>query len=109
MSRTEADCGRVVGVLLADGWHQIVPGSFTVGPLDLGGYTDQARLGFRFLQTRAGSPHPPGVLAGPLDSIIAIRQAAPARTPGGHGAMTPVVLNGRRPGLGTRQAALAVR
>ena len=25
---------RVVAVLLADGWHRIIPGSFSVGPLD---------------------------------------------------------------------------
>jgi hypothetical protein len=107
MSRTEADCGRVVAVLLADGWHQIVPGSFTVGPLGLGGYTDQGRLGFRFLETRAGSPYPPGELAGPLDGIIAIRQTAPAGAAGGHGAVTPIVLNGHR--SGPRQTALAIR
>ena len=45
MSHNELAAPRVVAVLLADGWHRIVPSSFSIGP---------------------------------LDSIIAVRQVAPA-------------------------------
>ena len=65
--------GRVVSVLLADGWHRVVPGSFAVRPLCFGG-GELGRPGFRFEEADAGSPYPPKELAGPLDSIIAIRQ-----------------------------------
>jgi hypothetical protein len=109
MRGTEANCGRVVAVLLADGWHHIVPGSFSVGPLGLGGYTEPASPGFRFQEARAGSPHPPGVLAGPLDSIIAVRQMASASTAARDGTWEPAALNGHRPNHGMRQPALAVR
>jgi len=34
MSRTTVAAATVVAVLLADGWHRVVRGSFTVGPLD---------------------------------------------------------------------------
>src|SRR5262245_47808070 len=68
--------GTVVAVLLADGWHRIVPGSFWVGPLDFGlGVT---LPGFRFEEADAGRPYQPAALAGPLDSIIAVRQVTPA-------------------------------
>ena len=34
MSTNEVAATKVVAVLLADGWHRIVRGSFSVGPLD---------------------------------------------------------------------------
>ena len=34
MSDNNVAGARVIAVLLADGWHRIVPGSFRVGPLD---------------------------------------------------------------------------
>ena len=69
---------RVIAVLLADGWHQIVPGSFRVGPLSFEAGAGPGTPGFRFEEADAGRPYEPTVLAGPLDSIIAVRQAAGA-------------------------------
>jgi hypothetical protein len=76
MNANEAGSDRVTAVLLADGWHRIVPSSFSVGPLGFGSVTDVGVRGFRFEETNAGSPYQPTVLAGPLDSIIAVRQVA---------------------------------
>ena len=78
MNDNEGAAATVIAVLLADGWHQIVPGSFSVGPLGLGGCTDLGLPGFRFEEAEAGRPYRPTVLAGPLDSIIAVRQVSPA-------------------------------
>jgi hypothetical protein len=72
------DGATVVAVLLADGWHQIVPGSFSVGPLRLAATADLGGPGFRFEETDAGRPYRPATLAGPLDSVIAVRQVARA-------------------------------
>ena len=74
MSNTIARNDDVAAVLLADGWHEVVPGSFSVGPLGLGAHIELARPGFRFDENRVGSPYRPTSVAGPLDSIIAIRQ-----------------------------------
>jgi hypothetical protein len=71
---------QVAAVLLADGWHQVTRGSFSVGPLGLGAHTNLGGLGFRFEEADAGSLHRPTSLAGPLDSIIAVRQVTPAVT-----------------------------
>ena len=70
--------GRVVAVLLADGWHRTVHGSFTVGPLGFGAGADLGVPGFSFEEADAGNPNRPTMLAGPLDSIIAVRQVPPA-------------------------------
>ena len=78
MSDNEVAETRVIAVLLADGWHQIVPGSFSVGPLDFGARAYLGTLGFRFEEADAARPYQPPVLAGPLDSIIAVRQVSPA-------------------------------
>jgi len=69
---------RVVAVLLADGWHRIIPGSFSVGPLGFGTGADLGVPGFRFTEADAGRPYQPTMLAGPLNSIIAVRQVTPA-------------------------------
>jgi len=69
---------RVVAVLLADGWHRIIPGSFSVGPLGFGTGADLGVPGFRFAEADAGRPYQPTMLAGPLDSIVAVRQVTPA-------------------------------
>ena len=79
MSDNDVAGGRVVAVLLADGWHRIVPGSFRVGPLSFGAEADPGTPGFRFEEADAGRPYQPTVLAGPLDSIIAVRQVDPGR------------------------------
>jgi hypothetical protein len=78
MSGNDIAVSRVVSVLLADGWHRIVPGSFRVGPLSFGAEAGPGTPGFRFEEADAGRPYQPAVLAGPLDSIIAVRQVTPA-------------------------------
>ena len=78
MSDNDVAGGRVVAVLLADGWHRIVPGSFRVGPLSFGAEAGPGAPGFRFEEADAGRPYQPTVLAGPLCSIIAVRQVTPA-------------------------------
>ncbi len=78
MSDNDVAGARVVAVLLADGWHRIVPGSFRVGPLSFGAEAGPGTPGFRFEEAEAGRPYQPTVLAGALDSIIAVRQVTPA-------------------------------
>jgi hypothetical protein len=72
---------RVVAVLLADGWHHITPGSFSVGQLDFG--TDDVRggLGYRFEKAEPGNPYGPATYAGPFGAVLALRQIASARRP----------------------------
>jgi hypothetical protein len=70
--------GRIIAVLLADGWHQIVPGSFRAGPLGFGADVACGVSGFRFEEADVGSPYQPTALAGPLGSIIAVRQVRSA-------------------------------
>ena len=78
MSDNDIAVSRVVSVLLADGWHRIVPGSFCVGPLSFEAEADPGTVGFRFEEADDGRPYQPAVLAGPLNSIIAVRQVTPA-------------------------------
>jgi hypothetical protein len=78
MSDNNVAGARVVAVLLADGWHRIIPGSFRVGPLSFGAEAGPGTPGFRFEEADAGRPYQPTMLAGPLDSIIAVRQVSPA-------------------------------
>jgi hypothetical protein len=77
MSENDFAATSVIAVLLADGWHRIVPSSFSVGPVRLGGGADPGVPGFRFEEADTGRPYRPTVLAGPLDSIIAVRQVTP--------------------------------
>ena len=78
MNDNDVAATRVVAVLLADGWHRIVPGSFRVGPVSFDAGVGPGTPGFRFEEPDAGRPYQPTVLAGPLDSIIAVRQVTPA-------------------------------
>jgi hypothetical protein len=78
MSNNAVASGRVVAVLLADGWHRIVPGSFSVGPVGFGTGADLEVAGFRFEEAATGSPYRPAVMFGPLNSIIAVRQVTSA-------------------------------
>jgi hypothetical protein len=78
MSDNNIASARVIAVLLADGWHQIVPGSFRVGPVRFEAEAGPGTPGFHFEEVDAGRPYQPTVLAGPLDSIIAVRQVTPA-------------------------------
>ncbi|HXC83570.1 MAG TPA: hypothetical protein VNV62_17110 [Trebonia sp.] len=78
MSDNDVAVGRVISVLLADGWHRTVQGSFSIGPLAIGASADPTVPGFWFEEADAGSPYQPTVLTGPMDSIIAVRQVAPA-------------------------------
>ena len=74
---------KVAAVLLADGWHRVVRGSFTVGALGLDDGADPDTPGFCFEEADNGSPYRPAALAGPLTSILAVRQAgSAARHPG---------------------------
>jgi hypothetical protein len=83
MSGTTVAPAQVVAVLLADGWHRVVPGSFSVGTLSFGAEAGPGTPGFRFEQAENGSPYAPATLAGPLGSIIAVRQVgSAARRPG---------------------------
>jgi hypothetical protein len=78
MNRAEhlsVDAGNVVAVLLADGWHKVVSGSFMVGPM---GFGDGAGMvGYCFEELDDASPYGPVTLAGPLEALLAIRQARP--------------------------------
>jgi hypothetical protein len=78
MSENGVAATSVVAVLLADGWHRIVPSSFSAGPLSFGAGPDRGVPGFRFEEAQAGRPYQATVLAGPLDSIIAVRQVTRA-------------------------------
>ena len=84
MTGTQIPATTVVAVLLADGWHRIVPGSFSVGPLSFEAEAGPGTPGFRFEEeTETGSPYRSATLAGPLGSIIAVRQVgSAARHPG---------------------------
>jgi len=79
MNNTQIATTKVVAVLIADGWHQVVPGSFWVGPLSFGAEAGPGTPGFRFEEEAGpGSPYRPATLAGPLGSILAVRQVTPA-------------------------------
>ena len=106
MSANDMAVARVVAVLMADGWHRIVPGSFRVGPLSFGAGADPGTPGFRFEEEEAGRPYQPTVLAGPLGSIIAVRQVSQPvrRISDPHRVRT--AHNGQRTDQGTRLQAL---
>jgi len=93
---------QVVAVLLTDGWHDVVPGSFSVGSLGFGVGTDPGVPGFRFAEAEAGRPYQPTVLAGPLDSVIAVRQVIPAMPRADHQERALAAHNGQRAGQGAR-------
>jgi hypothetical protein len=76
MSGNDIAAGRVVAVLLADGWHRIVPGSFRVGPLSFGAEAGPGTPGFRFEEADPSRPYQPTALADPLDNVIAVRARA---------------------------------
>ena len=59
MSGTTIAISRVVAVLLADGWHRIIQGSFSVAALRFGAEADPGVLGFRFEEADTGSPYRP--------------------------------------------------
>ncbi len=67
----------VVAVLLADGWHKVASGSFTIGALGFGDHDDRGVLGYRFEEIAEASPYGPATLAGPLDALLAVRQVTP--------------------------------
>jgi hypothetical protein len=106
MNDNDVASGRVVSVLLADGWHSIVPGSFWVGPLAFGSGADLGVPGFRFEEPAAGGPYQPKVLAGPLGSIIAVRQVEPAGRSIAESHSARAAQNGRRAGLVSLQAGM---
>lgn len=79
MTSTDIATATVVAVLLADGWHRIVPGSFRVGPLGFDTGADPGMPGYRFEEADTASPYGPATLAGPLTALLAVRQAATRR------------------------------
>ena len=109
MSNNHVAGARVVAVLLADGWHRIVPGSFRVGPLNFEAEAGPGAPGFRFEETDAGRPYQPTVLAGPLTSIIAVRQVTLARRRIGDPDRARAVHSGQRTDQGARLRVRAVR
>ena len=109
MSENHVADARVVAVLLADGWHRIVPGSFRVGPLSFEAEAGPGAPGFRFEETDAGRPYQPVVLAGPLASIIAVRQVTPAVRRIGDPDRTQAALGGQQADQGARWRVHAVR
>ena len=67
----------VVAVLLADGWHQVASGSFTIGALSFGGPDGGGVLGYRFEEISEASAYGPAAMAGPLEALLAVRQITP--------------------------------
>jgi hypothetical protein len=102
MSDNHVAGARVVAVLLADGWHEIVPGSFRVGPLSFEAGAGPGTPGFRFEEADAGRPYQPTALAGPLDSVIAVRQVSPAVRRVGHQDLPQAANHGQRADQGAR-------
>jgi hypothetical protein len=82
MSGATVATAKVVAVLLADGWHQVVRGSFSIDTLGYGPGADPGVLGFCFEEADDSSLHRTYAVAGPLNSILAVRQASPRRHPG---------------------------
>jgi hypothetical protein len=78
MSGTTIATSKVAAVLLADGWHRIIQGSFSVAALRFG-EADPGVLGFCCEEVDTGSPYRPATLVGPLNSVLAVRQVASAR------------------------------
>ena len=98
---------KVVAVLLADGWHRIVPGSFRVGPLSFEPEAGPGTPGFRFEEeAETGSPYRPATLAGPLGSIIAVRQVTPTLRRIGDPDGARAAHNGQRANQSARLQAL---
>ena len=105
MSDNNIASARVIAVLLADGWHQIVPGSFRVGPLSFEAEAGPGTPGFRFEEADAARPYQPPVLAGPLDSIIAVRQITSAARRLDHPDRARAAHNGHQADRGARLLA----
>ena len=84
------DVGRITHVLLADGWHEVADGSFTVAPYEFGrpantgagdgdfavlynsSNTGTDPMGFEFTEARTSA-----LIGGPLTSVIAVRREHP--------------------------------
>jgi hypothetical protein len=75
MTIPESSAPEVVAVLLADGWHRVSLGSFTVGAFSLATHTDTKTLGYRFEDADDPNAQGPTILAGPLQAVLAIRQS----------------------------------
>jgi hypothetical protein len=109
MSDNHVTGARVVAVLLADGWHRVVRGSFHVGPLSFEAEAGPGTPGFRFEEADVGGPYQPTLLAGPLDSIIAVRQVTPALRSLGEPDRERAARNGHRTDQGARLRVSAGR
>ena len=109
MNDNDIAVGRVISVLLADGWHRTVPGSFSVGPLGVGAGADLGVPGFCFEEADAGSPYQPTMLTGPLSSIIAVRQVTTAMRRIGAADRARAAHNGQRAAHGSLSPVRAAR
>jgi hypothetical protein len=78
---------KVDAVLLADGWHKVALGSFSVGAFGFGDGDDRGVLGYRFEEISNGSLHRSATLAGPLSAVLAVRQVTSRRPFQQEGAM----------------------
>jgi hypothetical protein len=90
---------KVDAVLLADGWHKVALGSFTVGALGFGAGDDRGVLGYRFEEISNGSLHRSATLAGPLAAVLAVRQVTSRRPAGLPSADHPALERAHRTGL----------
>jgi hypothetical protein len=70
---------KVDAVLLADGWHKVALGSFTVGALCFGDSDDRGVPGYRFEEISNASLNRSATLAGPLAAVLAVRQVTSRR------------------------------
>jgi hypothetical protein len=73
MNSTGITTATVAAVLLADGWHKIVPGSFAVGQLSFDADDGPGVPGYRFEEADSASPYGPAAFAGPLTALLALR------------------------------------
>ena len=78
---------KVDAVLLAEGWHKVALGSFTIGALGFGDRDEGGVLGYRFEEISESSLHRSATLAGPLDAVLAVRQVTSRRPLHQQGAM----------------------
>lgn len=85
----EIQIGQIRAVLIADGWHEIVPGSFDLDSYEFldgadlvhgGGASGVCSTGFSYVaQSPSGTPGTSRI-CGPLTAILAVAETVPPRT-----------------------------
>lgn len=69
---------RISAVLLPDGWHRVVLGSFRVGILSFDpGSGGAGAAGFRFEEMNPSPSQGSGLISGVLSSLLAVREEMP--------------------------------